>query len=196
MGFFDFLHGEPPKSEAQIYMERRNKEYARKVALYKKMEANSIAHRVQDPPVRRQTSNNRSMANTISNSLTKCFENIIETPSSPTQTSYRSPSSCNTCASTQTIYDSASQDIFIVSNASAKPTDRSVIASGVIQRGSFKVGDNVTVQTIGGARKTTIVGMWRRGEKIQYANVSSGQIGIVLSNIADTLVKQGDKILK
>ena len=40
MGLLDFLDwGKPPKSEAELYMEKRNKEYARKVAEYKRREA-------------------------------------------------------------------------------------------------------------------------------------------------------------
>jgi hypothetical protein len=50
MGLFDFLHGaRPPKSEAEMYMEKRNKEYARKAAEYRRREAvNSVTERLGD----------------------------------------------------------------------------------------------------------------------------------------------------
>jgi hypothetical protein len=38
MGLFDFLYGKEYESEAEAYMKKRNKEYARKCAAYKKQE--------------------------------------------------------------------------------------------------------------------------------------------------------------
>ena len=38
MGLFDFLHGKTYESEAEAYMKKRNKEYAKRSAIYKKQE--------------------------------------------------------------------------------------------------------------------------------------------------------------
>ena len=210
MGFFDFLHGRPPKSEAQEYMEKRNKEYAKKVALYNKLEANSTMVKTQVDTAEnyRKANSSTNVFKTLTANLSKGINDALgmanemvvkSTPNGSSQTAstiaHNYKNSCNTCSTTPSIYDSKYSNIFDVKNASARPADRSVIASGIIQRGSFKVGDTVTIKTVRTTKQATILGIWRRGEKTQYANASSGQIGIVLSNSADTPIKQGDKIL-
>ena len=206
MGFFDFLHGKQQKSEAQIYMEQRNGEYAKRVAEYKRREALQISgnkFNMLDDSSRRKTSNKSPQSITkkiVKHISDELHANIpISAHSSTSNNShnniYKKANDCESCHTTTNIYN-GEEDVLEVARASANASLRTVIASGTIVRGGFSVGDVVTVITSLETREATISGIWRQGEKIDYANISSGPVGVVLANSADMMIRAGDKIVK
>ena len=200
MGFFDFLHGSVPrKSEAEEYMEKRNKEYARKAAEYKRRESMATAKEglFEFGKLFTPKQQAKNYTKPVNNYLTQRTEQATIPTNFPQKTYSRKPrNNCDECGTSNSIYDSDHLDIFTVENAFAKSSTRTVTASGAIVRGGFSVGDKVEVKTTLETRVVTIQQMFRQGESIQYANVSSGKIAMVLSNAADILVRKGDMIKK
>lgn len=202
MGLFDFLHGNPPKSEAQAYMEKRNKEYTRRAAEYKRREALqelNASNKLFDNLKNRTNTNVHK--NSITTNVVSCLKTAVDktvsfAESSNALNAARPKKPCDSCDSVPSIYDGAEKDLFEVSAASVQFSLRNVIASGVVRRGGFSVGDKVIIQTLSETKEVTISGIWRQGEKAQYVNVSSGQVGLVLANAADVIVKSGSKIIK
>ena len=112
-----------------------------------------------------------------------------------TQPSY-TKSACDTCVTSTNKHENEKTDVFIVENAFARANTRTVTASGKITKGGFSVGDKVLVKTTLEERIVPIQQMFRQGESINYANVSSGKIAIVIANAADIMVRNGDTITK
>lgn len=225
MGFLDFLHGSAPrKSEAELYMEKRNKEYAKKAAEYKRKEALAdIAERFganvncQKTSRRVDTQSPTNLLETIANSIAKEFgvpltnvskqqkpgnystmnTNGMARKSESVREYHREVirDTCDDCW-TDSEYDNDETAVFVVKNASIKAATRTLTAIGNITRGRFEVGDAVQVVSSSGTQNAIIASIIRQGEKIQYANVSSGPIGLVFANITDMMVRSGDKIVK
>ena len=202
MGFFDFLHGvSNQKSEAELYMEKRNKEYAKRAAAYRRREAmlvtqsgldgfSKLFNSIQQQNNYTQPMNNRSTQQNIQQSQQAVCQTSAQLHNK------KSTSSCGECGNENSIYDSKNLDIFVVENAFTKAETQTVTASGNIVRGGFSVGDKVEIATTLETRTVIIQKMLRRGEAIQYANTSSGKIAIILSNAADILVRKDDTITK
>ena len=190
MGLFDFLHGRPPKSESQIYMEQRNKEYAKKVAAYNKIEA-KWGHQSDNPII---NINHKPYKSTPV--MAKQQIQINKSQSIKSKITHPKISDCLQCDTSPSLYDGKEKSAFIITKASANAARGTVTASGIIKRGSFQVGDTVDVITSLETRSFKIVAMWRQGVKIEYANSSAGPIGMVFSNAADMLMRQNDRVVK
>ena len=103
---------------------------------------------------------------------------------------------CDDCDETESIYDGKETALFVVDAASSKPSLRTITASGTIKRGRFEVGDKVQIISSLETRDAIIASIIRQGAKIDYANVSSGPIGLVFANVSDMMIRSGDKIVK
>ena len=208
MGILDFLHGgRQIESEAEAYMRKRNKEYARKAAEYKRREAmaNMVGQFGGDTrdALHKNTRNNRSIANGTLSSIGEAVGNVVREienslagdVSCETQTR-RSLNGCDECNNTPSIYDGKEAALFEVDSSFIKPALRTTTVSGRVLRGNFEIGDKVDVVTSVEIREATIANIIRRGEKAEYANSSSGAVGLVLNGVADVSIRKGDKIEK
>lgn len=202
MGLFDFLHwSSSQKSEAEIYMEKRNKEYTRRAAEYRRREMMWAAKEglfglgKTASPKRHSGNYSRPTNNYSTLPATQCQKS---TTCQPHQQTYNKTISgdCDSCGTSASIYDSKHLDIFTVENAFTRESAGTAAASGVVVRGGFSVGDMVEVTTSLETRVVTIQQMFRQGKAIQYANTSSGKIAIILSNASDILLRKGDMIAK
>ena len=207
MGLFDFLHGvSNQKSEAEQYMEQRNKEYARKAAEYRRREAlstsaggeflNKVFGQSTTTPnhPRPVQPNQTQRPTTRTTSAQTCYTNPPTYPAHSQQcTSYPNIEKCDT---TKSMYDSDKLDIFAIENAFVRQNTKTVTASGVVKRGGFAIGDKVVIKTTLEEREVQIQQIFRQGEAINYINISSGKVAIVLSNSADMLVRQGDVVTR
>jgi hypothetical protein len=210
MGLFDFLHGgKLPESEAEAYMRKRNKEYARKAAEYKRREAmtnitGKFGNDVQDMLYKNSRNNKVSSAASASltsigeavGSIVKEFEKSLIEDACREARVRPTLNNCHECERTPSIYDGKEAALFEVDATSIKPAIRTVTASGKVLRGTFEVGDKVDVVTSVEIREATVAGVIRRGERAEYANSSSGAVGLVLNGVADMTIRKGDKIEK
>ena len=208
MSILDFLHGgRQIESEAEAYMKKRNKEYARKAAEYKRREAmaNMVGQFVGDARdvLHKNSRSNKSPAvktiasiGEVASAIVKEIENSLAGDVSCETQTRRSLNGCGECNNTPSIYDGKEAALFEVDSSFIKPALRTTTVSGRVLRGNFEVGDKVDVVTSVEIREATIANIIRRGEKTEYANSSSGAVGLVLNGVADVSIRKGDKIEK
>lgn len=208
MGLLDFLHGNAPKeSEAEAYMREKNKEYTRKAAEYKRKEAianmtGGVFAQLQDDMYKNSRNNRSKSTKTLSSigevakSVVKDIESSLAGQVNCIPKKESALNECNECNNTPSIYDGKESALFEVNNASVKPSVRTVTVSGKVLRGTFEIGDKIEVITSLENREATIVNIIRQGEKTEYANNSSGMVGLIVNGAADVMIRKGDKIIK
>ena len=96
MGFFDFIHGgRPMKSEAEAYMEKRNKEYAKKAAEYKRKEQLETAKerlssiQTANTKTVNMSSTIRHLGTTVQRAVKEMCEDMHETEKKAVGTSWK-----------------------------------------------------------------------------------------------------------
>lgn len=200
MGLFDFLHGiSNQKSEAELYMEQRNKEYARRAAEYRRREVmNSSAGSDFANDIKSRISNRVSFQSTTSYKNNNVTRQQTRPKTSTVYLSVSKPytSSCDDCEKSTSLFDDVNSNIFKIEKAFVQSGTRMVTARGNIVRGSFKIGDKVELNTSVESRPVTVQRIIRQGEQTTYANTSSGAIAIVISNASDIVVRAGDTLKK
>lgn len=208
MGLLDFLHGgRQIESEAEAYMRKRNKEYARKAAEYKRREAmanmtGQFNRDAQDMLYKNKRNSRSSAANTLASigevagSIVKEIEKSLAGDISCETQTRRAIDDCDECEKSTSIYDGKEAALFEVEASFVKPALRTVTVSGKVLRGNFEIGDQVDVVASVETREATIANIIRRGEKTEYANSSSGAVGLVLNGAADMSIRKGDRIEK
>lgn len=174
MGLFDFLHGQTIKSEAEEYMERRNKEYARKAREYKRKEYSfNVADRLRDYLSLGEKKNSSAQTISVETSHTKA--------TTMHESMYKSEN-CDTCHSASETYYASMMNVIA---SSVNQATRTVTVSGTIVRGRFLVGDTVTIQQNGHTTTAVIGSIICRGERLQYANSSNGKLAIIFNNTTE-----------
>lgn len=211
MGLLDFLHGGGSmESEAEAYMKQRNREYARKAAEYKRKEAianmtGQFGGDMQDLLYKNSKNIRKSQAlaektfgsvGEVARALVKEIENSLAGDISCDIDTKPIANGCGECNNTPNIYDGKEVALFEINTASIKAATRTVTASGKVLRGTFKVGEKVELITPVETRTATIANIIRKGEKAEYANSSSGLVGLVLNGVADVMIRPGYKIAK
>jgi hypothetical protein len=209
MGFFDFLHGgSSRKSEAEIYMEQRNREYAKKAAAYRKRELMveiaeqmGLNSRLQNNTRKNNTKNNavdkmaRKVGDSPNDIVSHVLSNGYEFSGSSTQCAYNQ-TSCNTCHTDDNKQKQKDSAIFCAQSAKINPSIRTVTVNGVIKRGWFEVGDKITIISALEKREAIIAKIIRQGAFVDFANISSGEVSFIFTTIADMMIKSGDQIVK
>jgi hypothetical protein len=211
MGLFDFLHGNPPKSEAEQYMELRNKETARKMAAYRRKETLAAMTANNDSglfSVLKDHAKNYSNQDSLGRVIGTAVKTAIDDSNKQynayrqqkancnfEQTSRSMSSSCNVCTSQTDDCDQRESTIFIVQRSFIKPSIRAVHVIGSISRGSLAVGDKIIIRSATETNESVIAMIIRRNEKQEYANSASGEIELILANSA-FIVREGDTIVK
>lgn len=209
MGFFDFLHGGASrKSEAEIYMEQRNKEYAQKAAAYKKREL--MAEVAEQMGLNSRLHNNAQNKRPQNDTINQMARKIGETPkemlshvlSSGHEFSGNSSqcnsnrTSCDTCHTDNDSTNKTDSAVFCIQSAKINPAIRTTTVNGFVKKGWFEVGDKITIISSLEKREATIAKIVRQGALVDYINISSGQVCLVFTTIADMMLKSGDQIVK
>ena len=172
MGFFDFLHGNRIRSESEVYMEQRNKEYAKKAAAYRRKEyAYDVADKLRDYLSFGQptTTTQRTYSQPTQRTTSSCYQSNDKIED------------CSVCDTPKEKYYASCLNVVA---ASMNSSTRSVTVSGSVARGRFMTGDTVIIKYNNSEYRAVIGAIIRQGERIQYANTSSGKLAIIFNNFS------------
>lgn len=211
MGLFDFLHGgRQQKSEAQEYMEQRNKTFASRANQYLNNNNPYMSSSHTDPKTGKQQTLDSAMSlatemlkvpTAILSTLTGKDVAVSQQTIHKTQTAYHN-------ATTSKRNDACLMDNpnistkrpaceFVISHVMYKPETRTLITTGEIKAGGFEAGDKVKINSEDAHSDALVISkIIRRGEVTSYANIASGRISIVFNNTITANVKTGDKLIK
>jgi hypothetical protein len=189
MGFWDFLHGiTNQKSEAEEYMEKRNKEYAKKAAEYRRkerMQELPSAFISQDKPHSTRAKQTRPRPQ-------YGFQPSVS--HSRQNTAFNS--ACDECNSIDSSYNKNQVGEFVVSEAKINTLTRTTLIIGRVKSGGFSTGDSIIINSSLEARDAIIGKITRQGAVVTYANSSSGEVMFLFTSIHDLLIRPGDTIIK
>lgn len=207
MGLFDFLFwSKEIKTDTQKYMEERNRDYARKVRMYKEREdawtKNSTVD-VYKPKSQQQN-----------NMPTQSLTSYLKTTAKPTTSNYahktqeqlkqellqkyghpqaHKPAAKQDCK-TQLDYTTDKKSDFSVLAVVFDPQKGIAKVTGRVERGRFERGD---VVKIGESNvELPIIGMIRQGEPVDYVNSASGTVVINFKTRHDLPLSKGQSLHK
>ena len=218
MTLLEYLFGNmvSTKTDAERYMEERNREYAKKAAAYKKREMlGEVQKTIFDhlipvakinnyATVPQSQSTNRTQVRTTYDVPQTTYRTEMDYRDAAAETKRRlqekygcatqSESDCNTCDSSELDLEDAS--VFEINTVMFDQMKQVYKVCGKIKRGRFSVNDIVTVKNGTNHYAAKIRQIIRQGENIDYANVSSGVIILFLPTSGGLKMDKASKITK